>query len=147
MFVLLSQPMQISTMSCAKYMREQKKQNSTVSRPAIFPTTPGNCAVLSVTVREASALTCSFCRMWISPARNAGEHGMEKKRGWFTIRIKTGEQYTLPDLMAMDVHTARKVCRDMRLVHHACGCWRIWAWDILHSVRKHRACPAGRHSV
>ena len=50
------------------------------------------------------------------PCRNAGEHGMEKKRGWFTIRIKR-ESNILPDLMAMDVHTARKVCRDMRLVH------------------------------
>ena len=28
------------------------------------------------------------------PCRNAGEHGMEKKRGWFTIRIKRESKYT-----------------------------------------------------
>ena len=40
-----------------------------------------------------------------------------KEAGLVHYQNKTGEQYTLPDLMAMDVHTARKVCRDMRLVH------------------------------
>ena len=40
-----------------------------------------------------------------------------KEAGLVHYQNKTGEQYPLPDLMAMDVHTARKVCRDMRLVH------------------------------
>ncbi len=30
---------------------------------------------------------------------------------------QAGQQFTLPDLMAMDVHTALEACRDMRLVH------------------------------
>ena len=69
------------------YARTKRSKTARFQGRRFFLQHRGNCAVLSVTVREASALTCSFCRMWISPARNAGEHGMEKKRGWFTIRI------------------------------------------------------------
>ena len=40
-----------------------------------------------------------------------------KEAGLVHYQNKTGAHSTLPDLMAMDVHTARTVCRDMRLVH------------------------------
>ena len=41
------------------------------TRPGISPTTPASCAAPSATAPASSAWTCSFCRTWTSPARNA----------------------------------------------------------------------------
>ena len=41
------------------------------TKPEIFPIIPEACAAPYATAQGRSVWMCSFCRMWISPARNA----------------------------------------------------------------------------
>ncbi len=131
------------------YARHTGSKGRTASRPAISPTTPGNCAARSATARAASAWTCSSlpdvdipcpaCR-GARYAQEAGDRSL--------IRLTRESTIPCPDLMAMDVHTALK-----RLPGYAAGpptpagAAGSRAWATLPSARKRRACPAGRHSA
>ena len=48
------------------------------------------------------------------PTCHGSRYGRDAERAHYESRA--GERFTLPQLMAMDVHTALKVCREMKLV-------------------------------
>ena len=59
---------------------------------------------------------CSFCRMWTSPARIAGEVVIGKEAYEIKRENADGALYALPELMAMDVKHAKEACQDLKTV-------------------------------
>ena len=81
-----------------------------------FPTTRANSAAPPATATGVISLDVQFlpdveipC-----PACRGSRYGRDAER--VRCANSAGERFTLPELMAMDVHTALKACREMKLV-------------------------------
>ena len=60
------------------------------------------------------------------PACRGSRYGREAQQ--IRYRSKTGECCSLPELMAMDIHTAISVCGELKTVSKGCRYWRSGTW-------------------
>ena len=78
-----------------------------------FSTIPERCAVQPAMEREASVWMFSSCRMEIPPGM-PGDQDIARKAEQIKRKNKAEKEYSLPEIMAMDVKHALTACEDLK---------------------------------